>query len=131
MSKQLDYIRNWTAQDGTIRTTYYVKNTMLASETEEEFIKRCDQALIKSSPEYADLHSTLDKISDMPDFTYREKFRRDSNGKVWIDHSVQTQGELREIERVKIDKKKDKLRQKLLKISSDLTVEDIDLLLER
>lgn|SRR3990167_2375375 len=105
----LDRVRNWTNSDGSIRTTYYIKSAMLKKgeisprtgkrieqdETEEDFIERVDETLRNSQPEYKNLQSTLDRLSDLPDMKERNKFRRGNDEKIFIDHSIKLESEKR------------------------------------
>ena len=138
----LDYVRNWTNQDGSIFTTFYIKNAMKKKgeinphtgkimdhdESEEEFINRVDSKIVSSDAKFHGLSSTLDHVSSLPDFSKREQFRRDSNGNIFIDSSIKTQAEIEQEKQ----NKKDKIKQRiLLKLNSlGLTDEEVQLLIK-
>jgi len=138
--KTLGKVRNWTNDDGSIATTYYVRNAMKrkgeknpetgeyckADETEEEFIARVDRKLRKA-PEFKDRHSTLDEAKDMPDMKEKRRFRRRKDGKIFIDPKVETPEEKMEKEVKRINKKKDKARKKLKDLG--LTDDEISVLI--
>lgn len=125
----LDKVTNWTKPDNSLVTTYYIRKAMRNGETEDQFINRVNEKLMRERPEFKELPATLDNLSDLPDMSFREKFRRNEAGKIVIDHSIKTRAEVFAEQQATQAKVREALREKILKVVSDLTVEEVDLLI--
>lgn len=125
----LDKVTNWTKPDGSIVTTYYVRKAMREGETEDQFIARVNEKLMKERPDFKNMPFTLDKASEMPDMSLRHKLRRGRDGKLFIDYSIKSQQEQLEEKQIAKESIRDSLRKKLLDSVPNLSIEEVNLLL--